>query len=980
MPGMEMLYNTIGTEVVLLCCFVMGYIFFNSSSVQKRLQGSRSGDGTLLEKQTAAHLASGQYAAVLATIAQTPALLGMQVHALVDLKRGGEIRKLLQDSKRIPSLLCSAGMNAVLAQLPESAVAEVCAWFLEQGVEADDAATETVMNTCIASGDWPGCVSLASKPTGLPARARAKATKEALRREDFGAALAFLQAMIAAGLYVPGHLLAAYIQHACRSRSMKVVMEEDVQKLNPSPEALGQAAEALMKDGEDAIADALLAHASKLGLAASYATLDAVLKRYARKNDKRAFGALDRLLESGEPLKETTCVAVLASCAEGHNVPLAERVLSEARKAGCASVVVYSALMRVYAMSRLFHKTCDLYATLREDGLEPDTIMYGGLIKAAVECGRLDLSKTLLQQSGTLDIQNYMSLFRACGRERNSRKAVELLADLESSDVGVDTTAYNCVLDVCIKCGDKKSVADLFTKMKVMGYVDTISYNTLLKGMGAGATGLTDAGMVLAEMRQFGLQPNQITYNSLINFAISCGDVAQAWSFIKNMEDEHIPVDNFTCSIMMKGLRHSSQPSDLDRTLALIEKSPVTPDDVLVNTLLDACIRLRDVSRLTTALKAFHGSGVVPSEHAYGSVIKAYGHAKALPEAWATWSEMLARKVRPSESTVTAMVDACTSNGAVADARLVLREAAETGLTPPMSTYMWMLKQCAQKKDMEAALQVYEDMASPNLAAYNAVIDVCARCGDADKAAAVFKSMMSAGVVPDLLTYTLLIKGYVVQGDLEQAIQLFTLMRKRSLQPDVALFNTLLDGLARKQMSTLVDHVMRDMDEASVTPNANTLAILVKLSGRNHDLDTAFAYVDTYKTKYGVEPNVQVHLALLTACASSGDMQRAASVFEQLRSPDSKAYATMITGHLKVESVKESLQYMESALNDKVQLEQELIDNVVFMAKRRNVSTSKLDKKIAAHGYTAERTTSETKSMISGTRGKQGKWREATAA
>ena len=53
----------------------------------------------------------------------------------------------------------------------------------------------------------------------------------------------------------------------------------------------------------------------------------------------------------------------------------------------------------------------------------------------------------------------------------------------------VDTTAYNCVLDVCIKCGDKKSVADLFTKMKVMGYVDTISYNTLLKGMGAGATG-----------------------------------------------------------------------------------------------------------------------------------------------------------------------------------------------------------------------------------------------------------------------------------------------------------------------------------------------------------------------------------------------------------------------------------------------------------------------------------------------------------
>ena len=32
---------------------------------------------------------------------------------------------------------------------------------------------------------------------------------------------------------------------------------------------------------------------------------------------------------------------------------------------------------------------------------------------------------------------------------------------------------------------------------------------------------------------------------------------------------------------------------------------------------------------------------------------------------------------------------------------------------------------------------------------------------DCDKAAAIFKSMMNAGVVPDLLTYTLVIKGYV---------------------------------------------------------------------------------------------------------------------------------------------------------------------------------------------------------------------------
>ena len=62
MSGMDTLFNAIGMEVVLLVFFVMGYLSFNSSSIQKRLGGFRDGEGAaLLEKQTAAHLASGQY-------------------------------------------------------------------------------------------------------------------------------------------------------------------------------------------------------------------------------------------------------------------------------------------------------------------------------------------------------------------------------------------------------------------------------------------------------------------------------------------------------------------------------------------------------------------------------------------------------------------------------------------------------------------------------------------------------------------------------------------------------------------------------------------------------------------------------------------------------------------------------------------------------------------------------------------------------
>merc|ERR1719389_1349100 len=129
----------------------------------------------------------------------------------------------------------------------------------------------------------------------------------------------------------------------------------------------------------------------------------------------------------------------------------------------------------------------------------------------------------------------------------------------------------------------------------------------------------------------------------------------------------------------MKGLRHSHGSGDVDRTIALIQTSGVTPDEVLVNTLLDACIRLKDVQRLTAALSTFRGSGVVPSEHAYGTVIKAYGHARSVDEAWATWKEMLERKVSPSDATVATMVEACVANGAASDARSVLADMRAAG-------------------------------------------------------------------------------------------------------------------------------------------------------------------------------------------------------------------------------------------------------------------------------------------------------------
>merc|ERR1719198_940937 len=120
--------------------------------------------------------------------------------------------------------------------------------------------------------------------------------------------------------------------------------------------------------------------------------------------------------------------------------------------------------------------------------------------------------------------------------------------------------------------------------------------------------------------------------------------------------------------------------------------------------------------------------------------------------------------------------------------------------------------------------------------------------------------------MPDLISYSTLIKGHCSRGDLEQGLQLLGLMQRRGIAPDAVLFNSILDGCAHKQMRTLTEQVLGDMEKAGIAPSNFTLSILIKLYGRCSDLEAAFSVVETFPGKYGFKVNAQVYTCLMSAC------------------------------------------------------------------------------------------------------------------
>lgn len=709
------------------------------------------------------------------------------------------------------------------------------------------------------------------------------------------------------GFQVPPFAVSQFFRIACEASRAAEIFEGIKDVVPMPPEAVSCLLEDCAKRGDFEFARQVEQMSREKHVPLICAAYDALLKLHTINGDIHAIELFQEMQDSGARIGEGLCVSLLARCAESQFLRFADEIVRFTRARGSMSIAVYSALMKVYAYCGLYDKACNLYDQIREDGLEPDATMYGCLMKFSVECGRTAMSRELSELAPSLDIQNYMSLIRAAGRDGDVDKAFEVLKRLRDSGVALDVAAYNCVLDVCVSVGSMERAQALLHDMKEAGLVDVISYNTLMKGR-CSCGDLKGAHALLLEMTQSGLQPNDVSYNSMLNAAVTFGNgnFQTAWETIELMEANGVRADHYTISIIMKALKKIKNTNDMARAFALLDRSGVEicSDEVLLNTVLETCTRNREYWRLETILTDYRQSSLRPSAHTYGSLIKACSTLRRLQECWEFWHEMAEhRAMEPNYIVLGCMLDALVVNNHLEDAVVLFNRWKER---VPANTVMYsiIIKGFAASHQGARAMDAWREMRAQgiklNTVVYNAVVDAQARIGNMAAVSELIEAMEPDGCAPDSITYSIIVKGYCVSGDLDRAFEIFCSMQNNNMAHDSIIYNTILDGCTRHGRWELADQVLAGMKNNQITPSHYTLGIVVKMWGRRKQLDKAFKALETMPRRFRFAPNSQVHTCLMCACLNNDAIDRAFEVFENLKSSgqgvDSKAYAALIQG------------------------------------------------------------------------------------
>jgi len=408
-----------------------------------------------------------------------------------------------------------------------------------------------------------------------------------------------------------------------------------------------------------------------------------------------------------------------------------------------------------------------------------------------------------------------------------------------------------------------------------------------------------------------GLQPNCVTFNELMDAVIKTNPDS-SWSLLDDMYSLGVKPNHITCSILLKSIKAKSTGNRVERILEILDNMDESMDEVLLSSVVEACIRVGRTDLLIPYLKKQKSFKKVQirGPHTYGSIIRAYGFVHDISGAWDTWREMRKMNILPSAITLGCMVEALVNNGDTEGAYDLIHQVQEdTDCRSVLNSivYCSLLKGFTREKKVDRVWTVYEEMkkmsAEVSIVTFNTLIDASARCGNMERLNTILQDMKTQGAKPNLITYSTMLKGHCQSGDMQSGFKIMEQIRNDpELKPDEIMYNSLLDGCAQNNLVTEAFELLTQMQAEGIPPSNFTLSILVKLMNRARRLDQAFALVRDITSKYNFQPNVHVYTNLVQACVFNQQLPRAMSILDEMISkkvaPDGRTYSILIRANM----------------------------------------------------------------------------------
>ncbi|KAM7255094.1 hypothetical protein ACFE04_020335 [Oxalis oulophora] len=223
---------------------------------------------------------------------------------------------------------------------------------------------------------------------------------------------------------------------------------------------------------------------------------------------------------------------------------------------------------------------------------------------------------------------------------------------------------------------------------------------------------------------------------------------------------------------------------------------------------------------------------------------------------------------------------------------------------------------------------------------FNALLSACIYARNFDKPFTLLRELPDKlGIVPDVVSYNVVIKGYIENDCLDSAMSMFSEMENNGLVACVITFNTLMDGFYRRGQFAEGEKLWDMMKVRNVEPNIRSYNSKLRGLVDQKKMDDAVQLFDQIKS-LGVKPDVYTYNSLIKGFVNDDNVEQAKKWFDLVENecaPDRYSYLIFIPFLVEKGDLDKAFELCKIPIQRRVLCDSKMVQSVLdgLMKKSR---------------------------------------------
>ncbi|KAJ7555628.1 hypothetical protein O6H91_05G047200 [Diphasiastrum complanatum] len=311
----------------------------------------------------------------------------------------------------------------------------------------------------------------------------------------------------------------------------------------------------------------------------------AMIAGYAQHGlGKEALDLYEQMKQEGVQPNNVTYVVLLQACASIAALDQGKQLHLDIIESGFESdTTVRNTLVDMYAKCGCMEDALQVFNSMHD---ERDVVSWNAIITGYAQRGLGKEALALYEQMKQEDVQpndvTYVCLLKACAGIAALGKGKQLHSVIIKTGFELDAIVGSTLVDMYAKCGRIEDARQVFNSMHER---DVVSWTAMIAGyaqQGFGKEALT----LFDQMQREGIQPNEVTYVSVLSACSHSGLVDKGRHLFDTMCKDHgvtPTMDHYACMVDLLG-----RAGCLADAEDFINNMPIQPDAVVWMTLLGA--------------------------------------------------------------------------------------------------------------------------------------------------------------------------------------------------------------------------------------------------------------------------------------------------------------------------------------------------------------------------------------------------------